>query len=140
MNERIISFLRKNTNLTLATSADNVPYCANCFYAYEEQHDLLIFKSSPDTNHIRQALQNRAVAGSITPDKLDAAKIQGVQFHGEFLEPENERLDSLRKTYYKKYPFAMAFPGSIWVIELTAIKMTDNTLGFGKKIEWKRFK
>jgi hypothetical protein len=33
---------------------------------------------------------------------------------------------------------ALAMPGHIWTIQLTEIKMTDNTLGFGKKIAWSR--
>ena len=55
-----------------------------------------------------------------------------------FLDEKNEFIESLKKIYYKKYPFAVAFPGNIWGVELTSIKMTDNTLGFGKKIEWKK--
>lgn len=136
VNERIVSFLRKNTNLTLATSAGNVPYCANCFYAYEDEQNLLIFKSSQDTKHIRQALENKLVAGSILPDELETAKVQGIQFQGSFLNPQNGQLESLKRCYYKKFPFALAFSGSIWAVELTHIKMTDNALGFGKKIEW----
>jgi hypothetical protein len=136
VSEQIVSFLKGNTNFTIATSSDNVPYCANCFYAYEEENNFLVFKSDSETNHIRQALKNKAVAGSVTPDKLDRTKIQGIQFQGKFLRPENEMLDLLKKIYYKKYPFAVAFQGNIWAIELVNIKMTDNTLGFGKKIEW----
>ena len=136
INERIISFLKQNTNLTLATSENNVPHCANCFYAYNEEENMLVFKSNAETNHIRQALENNNIAGSITADKLDTAKIQGIQFCGIFFKPQMELLDSLKKTYYKKYPFAVAFPGNIWGVELAYIKMTDNTLGFGKKIEW----
>lgn len=138
VNERIVAFLRQNTNLTIATCENNVPYCANCFYAYNERKNFLVFKSDNQTKHIRQAIGNNRVAGSITPDKIEATKIRGVQFQGFFSEPRNELLESLKKTYYLRYPFALAFPGSIWAIELTQIKMTDNTLGFGKKIEWKK--
>ena len=138
VNEKIISFLKQNTNLTIATCVNNIPHCANCFYAYDDEQSILIFKSKPETEHIKQALENNFVAGSITPDKLDATKIQGIQFYGVFLEPKNDLLEILKKIYYKKYPFAMAFAGNIWAIELTYIKMTDNTLGFGTKIEWKK--
>ena len=136
VDERIVSFLKGNTNLTLATCSANIPYCADCFYVYEEKRNLLIFKSKPETYHIKQAKENRSVAGSITPDRLNAARIQGIQFCGSFLEPGKELEDPLKKAYYKKYPFALSFPGNIWAIELDYIKMTDNTLGFGNKIEW----
>lgn len=138
VNERIISFLKQNTNLTIATCLNNIPHCANCFYSYDDERNILVFKSKSETEHIMQALENNLVAGSITPDKLDATKIQGIQFRGKFFEPKNEPLEILKRIYYKKYPFAMAFAGNIWAIELTYIKMTDNTLGFGKKIEWKK--
>ena len=138
VNEKIISFLIQHTVLTLATCFDTVPHCANCFFAYEEEKNLLLFKSKKDTDHIRQGLENKNVSGSILPDKLDSTKIQGIQFNGIFFEPKHELLELLKKTYYKKYPFALAFTGEIWAVELTSIKMTDNTLGFGKKIEWNK--
>ena len=138
VDEKIISFLKQCSALTIATSVNNIPYCSNCFFAYEEKGNFLVFKSKITTAHIQNALKNKNVSGSILPDKLDPTKIQGIQFSGEFLEPKNELLDSVKKTYYKKYPFALAFTGEMWAVELTSIKMTDNTLGFGKKIEWNK--
>lgn len=136
IDERIISFFKANTNLTLATCADNIPHCSNCFYAFDEERNYLVFKSNRETLHIKQALLNNNVAGTVAPDKLNPASIRGIQLGGKFSEPKGELLDGLKKIYYKKYPFAFAFSGEIWAIELTFIKMTDNTLGFGKKIEW----
>lgn len=136
VSERIIVFLKSNTDFTIATCSNNIPYCANCFYAYDEEQNLIFFKSKIKTKHIRQALENNNVAGSITPDKLDTATIQGIQFNGNFIEPQNELLNRLKKMYYKKYSFAIALPGNLWAIKLSYIKMTDNTLGFGTTIEW----
>jgi len=138
INERVIVFLKSCTNLTLATGKNSIPYCANCFYAYDEKQNLLVFKSDRDTNHIKQALENNNVAGTILPDKLEKAKIKGIQFNGKFIEAKDELLESIKKVYYKKYPFARAFAGELWAVEFTFIKMTDNTLGFGKKIEWRK--
>lgn len=135
-NKRIIEFLKANTALALATCKDNVPHCANCFYVYDEELNLLIFKSRPGTRHIHEALVNNNVAGTILPDKLEPTKIQGIQFSGYFSEPKDELLQLAKTSYYKRYPFAIAFPGNLWIIELDNIKMTDNSLGFGTKIEW----
>ena len=33
---------------------------------------------------------------------------------------------------------ALAVAGEIWTIKMDSIKMTDSTLGFGKKITWER--
>ena len=138
IDERILSFLAMHTNLTLAVSENNYPYCANCFYAYSEKKNLLIFKSNLDTKHIAIALRNDNVAGAITPDKLDKTRIQGIQFTGKISKAEGEFLTTAKNAYYKKYPFALAFAGELWIIELNFLKFTDNKLGFGKKIEWKK--
>lgn len=138
MNEKIISFLKQNTCLTLSTCYNNIPYCASCFYAFDENEKMLVFKSDATTNHIKQAILNKKIAGSVSPDKLEPTRIKGIQFQGNFVVPENDLLNSLKKIYYGKYPFAIGFSGDIWALELTQIKMTDNTLGFGKKIEWEK--
>ncbi len=138
MDEGIVSFLKKNKNLTFATSVDDKPYCAHCFYAFDKERKLLVFMSDKETNHIKEAKKNKYVAGTVAPDKLVVAKIQGIQFRGNFIQPGSENIEHFKKTYYTKYPFARAMPGDFWGVELTFIKMTDNTLGFGKKIEWKK--
>lgn len=135
-DQLIIAFLKSQTVLTLATAVFNKPYCATCFYAYSEQSNVLIFKSSKDTVHVQNGLQNNLVSGSILPDRLIAGKVKGVQFSGVFSSPDAGLLDEAKKKYYKKYPFALAVPGEIWVVRLNALKFTDNTLGFGKKLIW----
>jgi uncharacterized protein YhbP (UPF0306 family) len=134
----IASFFKAQTVFTLATSVQDQPYCSTCFYAYSEEHNMLVFKSSEQTDHIKQALMNNLVSGSVLPDKLQRGKIKGIQFKGKLVEPESQRLSDLKKTYYTKYPFALAMGGEVWTIELSWIKFTDNTLGFGKKIKWER--
>ena len=138
IDERILSFLSEHTNLTLAVSENDHPYCANCFYSFSKKRNLLIFKSNPETTHITIALKNDKVAGTITPDKLDKTRIQGIQFIGKILHAKGDNLITAKNSYYKKYPFAIAFSGELWVIELHSIKFTDNKLGFGKKLGWKK--
>jgi hypothetical protein len=138
MDERIRSFLSAQTNLTLAVSENDHPYCANCFYAFADKKNFLVFKSKPDTIHIALALKNDRVAGTITPDALDKTRIQGIQFTGKISRAAGEDLTTAKNAYYKKYPFALAFAGELWTIELNSIKFTDNKLGFGKKLEWRK--
>lgn len=97
---------------------------------------MLIFKSSRDTVHIQNAIENNCVSGTVLPDKLIIGKVQGIQFSGVFKEPTGEMLDEAKKIYYKKYPFALAISGELWVVKLNIIKFTDSTLGFGKKLKW----
>ena len=138
IDERIRSFLSAHTNLTLAVSENDQPYCANCFFSFAEKKNLLIFKSSLETTHISITLRNDKVAGTIIPDSLDKTRIQGIQFTGKIAQAKGDDLTTAQNSYYKKYPFAIAFAGELWAIELLSIKFTDNKLGFGKKLEWKK--
>lgn len=134
MNERIIDFIRTQTNLTIATCLDQVPYCASCFYTFYEDEPSFVFKSRSGTRHITEALKNPLVAGTIVPDRLIKGKVRGLQFQGKFRAANREEAAA----YYKKYTFAMAMPGDLWAIVPVEIKFTDNTLGFGTKINWSR--
>lgn len=138
MPEQIASFLEEQSVVTIATSIDNQPYCASCYFAFVPGDNLLAFKSDSDTRHIEEALQNNLVGGTVLPDKITQAKPKGVQFTGLFSKAEGSMGDKAKKAYLRKYPVAGIFRGDIWVIELSKIKFTDNTLVFGKKTLWER--
>lgn len=138
MDAGIEKFLESQTVLSLATSVNDRPYCASCYYAFVPVSNLLVFKSDIDTQHIEDALANNQVAGTILPDNLEKNKIQGIQFSGIFRKPEGGAHDIALKKYLLKYPVATLFRGNIWVIELSRIKFTDNTLPEGRKILWER--
>lgn len=138
MDEKILKYIKKNKVFTMATSLNNNPYCAICFYVFDEQTTTLIFLSDITTKHITDALSNKKVAGTITTEVVTVAKIQGIQFTGEFVNPTKEQEDDFYDKYYSKFPFAKAKPSPIWGVQLSSIKMTDNTLGFGKKLMWDR--
>jgi len=93
LNKTIVSFIESQTALTIATCMENIPNCAICFYAYLEQYNYLIFKSGKDTQHIKEGIKNKAVAGTIMHDKLKVTKIRGLQFRGFFTEPKGDLLD-----------------------------------------------
>lgn len=82
--------------------------------------------------------QNPIVAGTISPDQLNFLQIKGVQFEGELLMEDHPLTKKAALNYYKKNPAALAMPGEIWTIQINVIKMTDNTLGFGTKLNWER--
>ncbi len=140
MDKKISTFLKTNKLFSFCTTTENEPYCASCFYAFADEGDYLVFKSSKETKHITDALLNPNCAGTITPDIDKVATIKGIQFTGTFLQPQDDLLDNLKKVYYKKFPFALTMPGDVWAVQLNKIKMTDNTLGFGKKLHWERGK
>ena len=136
IDERISRFLRKHHVLTIATTVDNEPWCANCFYVYLEDENSLVFTTDTETRHGKEFLKNRLVAGSVVLETLVIGKIRGIQFQGIVSEPEGDLAEKSRRSYLKRFPVAMLMDTHLWVVELTHIKMTDNRLGFGKKLIW----
>ena len=139
MNEidnRIKEFINKHHVLTLATSRNNIPYSANCFYVYFEDENMLVFTSDHETKHAQDALIQNIVGGSIVLETNVIGKIQGVQFQGKMYEPKNELLKRVKARYLKRFPVAMLMKTNLWVVEFSFLKFTDNRLGFGKKLIW----
>ena len=70
----------------------------------------------------------------------------GLQFHDfyDYFEPRRlqvvgkaQRGDSkAQTTYIKRFPYTAVAPLSLWMVAPTMMKLTDNTLGFGKKLIW----
>lgn len=133
---RIIKFFRKHHVLTIATSYENEPWCANCFYVYLEEENALVFTTDTDTRHGKEFVKNSLVAGSVVLETMRVGKIQGIQFQGIVSEPEGEILSKSRWAYLKRFPPAVLMDTHLWIVKLTLIKMTDNRLGFGKKLIW----
>ena len=136
IESRIIKFFRKHHVLTIATSAENELWCANCYYVYLEEENALVFTTDKDTRHGKEFLKNPFVAGSVVLETMRVGKIQGIQFQGIVSEPEGEMLSKAKWAYLKKFPPAVLMDTHLWILKLTLIKMTDNRLGFGKKILW----
>jgi uncharacterized protein YhbP (UPF0306 family) len=138
IDKRVIRFFKKHHVLTVATSVNNEPWCANCFYVYLESDNALIFTTDPETRHGKEFLKNKFIAGSVVLETPIIGKIRGIQFQGIVTEPEGELLVTARKAYLKRFPVAMLMETHLWIVELTQIKMTDNRFGFGKKLIWEK--
>ena len=136
VDSRIIRFFRKHHVLTVATSVNNEPWCASCFYVYIENKNALVFTSDTGTRHASEFLKNKLVAGSVVLETQIIGKIRGIQFQGTVSEPEGELAEITESAYLKRFPVAMLMETRLWIINLTYIKLTDNRLGFGKKIIW----
>jgi uncharacterized protein len=136
-DSRIIKFFRKHHVLTIATCSENEPWCANCFYVYLEEENALIFTSDYDTRHGKEFLKNDLVAGSVVLETMIIGKIRGIQFQGRISEPEGTLLSKAKMAYLKRFPVAALMETKLWIVKLSYIKMTDNRLGFGKKLIWK---
>jgi uncharacterized protein YhbP (UPF0306 family) len=138
MEKRITDFIKKHHVLTLSTSYEGLPWVANCFYAYMEAENALVFTSDNNTKHIRDLEEGNIVAASIVLETSVVGKIQGIQMRGRLSEPGEEMLKTARLAYLKRFPFAALMETTLWVLEVEYVKMTDNRLGFGKKVIWGR--
>jgi uncharacterized protein YhbP (UPF0306 family) len=135
--KEIEDFISENQVSTICFNDDNnAPYCINCFYVFDKKNEILIFKSSPGTNHHGMIIPNKMIAGTILPEKIDVMKLQGVQLTATIVSEEFLEENKATTNYYIKNPFAVAIPGYIWGVKLTTLKFTDNTLVFGKKTKW----
>jgi uncharacterized protein YhbP (UPF0306 family) len=138
IDEKILTFIKNHHVLTLSTAIENKPYSCNCFYAFDTNDNVFICTSDTKTKHIKDVLQNNYISGSIVLETSIVGKIQGLQFNGFMHEAKNNLLTKYKKIYLKRFPFAVLKNTSLWFIEPTFLKYTDNRLGFGKKIIWKK--
>lgn len=133
---RIIRFFRKHHVLTIATTVDGRPWCANCFYVYLEDENALVFTTDSETRHGKEFILNPNVAGSVVLETMIVGKIRGIQFTGIVSEPTGELPEKARRAYLKRFPIASLMETRLWIVSLSYIKMTDNRFGFGKKLIW----
>lgn len=137
-DDRILKMVKKHHVLTLATSSDDQPWCASCFYAWMSAENAFVFTSDETTRHGKESLENIKVAANIYLETKVIGKIRGVQIAGVLEKPEGELLDRVRKRYLKRFPYARLMETTMWILRPHILKMTDNRLGFGKKLIWKK--
>jgi len=138
--KRISNFIIEHHVLTLVTSNASESWCANCFYVYLKDEAVFLFTSDSDTKHILMGLENPKVSGSVVLETKMVGKIRGIQFTGELQKVENLEYSKYCIKYLKKFPFAILINTDLWIVKLDIIKMTDNRLGFGKKLFWNKNK
>jgi uncharacterized protein YhbP (UPF0306 family) len=134
----VIEFIKKHHVLTLATCNGSVPYCSNMFYALLEKEFCLVFTSDKNTRHIMEASENPIVAGSIVLETETVGKIRGLQFCGKMMEVSGKLKTKAIAVYLKRFPYAILSGTPVWVVEIIFTKFTDNRLGFGKKLIWRK--
>lgn len=133
IDERFAKFIAKHHVLTLATvGSEGKPYVANCFYAYDKLRNRFIFTSDLTTRHGQEMAANGRVALSVVLETRVVGRVQGLQVEG-IAEPGDEEA---KRTYIKRFPYAAVAPLTLWMVEPTMLKLTDNTLGFGTKLIW----
>lgn len=139
MNEKINLFLQKQTCSSISCiDEEGSPYCFSCYFYFNADTGTLSFKSSTDSYHANLLRNNPNVAGTVLPDKLNKLSTKGIQFRGILLNTDDELARDAASKYHRHHPLALALKGEVYTIKLNQIKMTDSSMGFGKKIHWDR--
>ena len=137
IDSRIVKFLRRHHVLTIATTANGEPWCASCFYVYLKDENIFVFTTDKETRHGKEFVLNPVVAGTVVLETRIIGKIRGIQFQGIVSEPEGALLEKASDAYMKRFPVAILMETHLWIVKPSVFKMTDNRLGFGKKLSWK---
>ncbi len=134
--KRMVTFINQHHVLTLATSAGNIPWCASCFYAYSAEENYFVLTSDAGTRHVSDLEEGPVVAASIALETRVIGKIRGIQLQAEMVRPTGAVAVRARKLYLKRFPYAAFMDTTLWILRPSMMKMTDNRLGFGKKMVW----
>jgi uncharacterized protein len=142
MEARITRFLKRHHVLTLSSVSDQGSWTAHCFYAFMQDQQSLVFTTDSGTRHGSEMLKNPNVSAGIMLETRVIGKIRGIQLTGRAIPlaitAQTESIREVRTAYLKRFPYALAMKLDLWVLTIDYVKMTDNRLGFGKKLEWKR--
>ena len=142
IDQKIVEFIKDHHVLTLATCNNNKPYCATMFYIAdfkgenEPKSVCLVFTSDDETRHVKDIHENKHIAGAIALETSIVGKIQGIQFTGIIKKLDGAELKNAKMSYIKRFPVAALATLHLWEVEVDYIKLTDNRLGFGKKLTW----
>ncbi len=94
--------------------------------------------TEPDTRHGLLLMKNAHVAGTVNGQPKTVLLIKGIQYRGQITQLKDEAEKQAREAYQKRFPVSRKVTAPLWEIRLDELKMTDNALGFGKKISWQR--
>ncbi|MFK5936973.1 MAG: hypothetical protein QM497_01140 [Sulfurimonas sp.] len=119
--------------MSLATSFEDELSVCSLFYAYSPALNAFVVASAEETRHIKHIKNNPNIAANILLETKTVGKIQGLQLRGNFKELQDT---TLKKLYFKAFPYALVLNPKLWQIDVEYFKLTDNRLGFGKKIIW----
>lgn len=140
LDNKFYEFIDEHHVMGLSVSQNNTPYSFSCFYSYLKDKNLFVFSSDIETTHAQIFTENNKVSGIIHLETKTVGKIQGLQLTGKLIKPEGDLKKIVRKKYLLDFPYAAPalLKTKLWIIEPNFFKLTDNRLGFGKKLIWEK--
>ncbi|AKC31841.1 YhbP family protein [Candidatus Pantoea carbekii] len=136
----LIEYLKKQHVLSLCATNGKDLWCANCFYVFNETDTSFLLMTEVKTRHSQLMLQNSQVAGTVNCQQKTILLIKGIQYSGQIVLLNDKRKWQAQRAYQKRFPIAKKVSTALWEIIIDEMKMTNNMLGFGKKIIWHRSK
>jgi uncharacterized protein len=134
----ITEFIESRHCMSISVCTPEGPWSATVFYVYDRESMRLIFVSDEQTRHGIAIQKNPKISGTISNDEFNILKIQGIQFEGDAKLTDSIYTHKAKVLFLKKFPFAIVRKLTLWFVEPKHVKMTDNTLFFSAKIQWKR--
>jgi uncharacterized protein YhbP (UPF0306 family) len=129
----IVEYIQEHHVMSLATQGEQTPSVCSVFYAFIPEEKLLIFASESHTEHIQNIFTHPYVAAGIHNEEREVNAIKGVQIKGEVRELDVQ----YEGVYHQRFPEAKSFEKTLWGLELSSLKYTDNArLGLGNKMLW----
>ena len=97
---------------------------------------MFVLLSDLGTKHVDDLQKQKMVAGAIVLETKIIGRIRGIQFTGQMEELKGDELKMSQRAYLRAFPYAIFKKTVVWGLKIDYLKMTDNRLGFGKKIIW----
>lgn len=132
--KKILVFIKEHHLLSISTCKNDMPHSANCFYAFDKDKFNFIIASDESTRHIKELHVNPNFSATIALETTQIGKIRGLQFNGIVQKASTKE----KALYLKEFPYALALNPTLWTLHVKHLKFTDNRLGFGKKLIYKR--
>lgn len=148
LKQQVLDYLKGHNTMTLATSANDVPWAATVFFASDDLK--LYFFSVPESRHCQNLAASQRVAVTIQEDYKDWRKIKGIQLEGrvELVDGVLEKAKAMA-VYAIKFPdviklftdpssgvFHQAFQKvKFYCVVPEKLFFIDNEQGFGKRQE-----
>lgn len=140
IDARMLKFIHQHHLLTLATTDGAEPWCCSCYYTYRPEQNIFVFSTDLHTLHAQHMAANPRVAANIALETKIPGKIRGIQISGRVEKLEGQALSQARKAYILAFPIAALMETCLWALHPHKLKMTDNRMGFGKKLLWEASK
>lgn len=130
--------VRRVRVFALATSAAAGSWSTPLFFAADEAATTLYFITSPSSRHAREGRRRPRCSGSLWAPPGRPDQLRGAQFEGRLVALKGGAEAKARACFLARHPaaaerIAAATGERFFALELDAIKVTDNRLGFGWK-------